>query len=79
LLFFLGRLLHDIGSRSEVQERLRQELATELGEGEMSLARRLPYLTACLYETLRTTSSAIVPHMANRDTSIAGVFIPTVY
>jgi hypothetical protein len=72
----LVRLLHDIGTRSEVQERLRSELAAELGEGEMSLNKRydLPFLTACFYETLRTTSSAIVPHMANRDTSISGSF-----
>jgi hypothetical protein len=72
----LVRLLHDIGTRSEVQERLRSELAAELGEGEMSLNKRydLPFLTACFYETLRTTSSAIVPHMANRDTSISGTF-----
>ena len=68
--------MHDIGTRGEVQARLRLELAGELGEGEeVSLDKRkceLPYLTACFYETLRTTCSAIVPHMANRDTSIAG-------
>ena len=71
--------MHDIGTREGVQQRLRAELASQLGDGEMSLDRRydLPYLTACFYETLRTTSSAIVPHMANRDTSISGpLFLP---
>ncbi|KAL0269797.1 UNVERIFIED_CONTAM: hypothetical protein PYX00_007407 [Menopon gallinae] len=35
----------------------------------------MPYTEATILETLRTSSSPIVPHVANQDTSIGGYFI----
>ena len=71
---FAIRVLIDIATRPRVQAELRAELRRVLGGADFCLAdiARLPLLRAALYETVRTTSSAIVPHVANRNTSIAG-------
>ena len=71
---FAIRVLLDLATRPRVQAELRAELRRVLGGTDFCLAdiARLPLLRAALYETVRTTSSAIVPHVANRNTSIAG-------
>ena len=68
-------MLRDISLDPRVQSKVQLELETEIGEADLRLEKisSLQYLTACFYETLRTTSSAIVPHMANRDTTIGGM------
>lgn len=35
----------------------------------------MPYTEAVILETLRTTSSPIVPHVATQTTKIAGMFL----
>ena len=68
------RLLRDIADSPGVEEKILAEMERELDGQETRLEdiSNLQYLTACFYESLRTTSAAIVPHMANRDTSIGG-------
>ena len=71
---FAIRALIDIATRPRVQTELRAEIRSVLGGADFSLAdkKSLTYLQATFYETVRYTCSAIVPHVANRNTSIAG-------
>ena len=71
---FAIRVLIDIATRPRVQAELRAELGRVLGGAEFCLAdkKSLAYLQATFYETVRYTSSAIVPNVANRNTSVAG-------
>ena len=71
---FAIRALIDIATRPRVQTKVRTELRSVLGNNEFGLAdkKSLTYLQATFYETVRYTCSAIVPHVANRNTSIAG-------
>ena len=68
------RVLIDIATRPMVQEEIRKELCEVLPGGDFSLADKsnLTYLNATFFETVRTTCSAIVPHVANRNTTIGG-------
>ena len=74
MMIMLCRLLRDIAKSPGVEEKILAEMERELDGQESRLEdiSNLQYLTACFYESLRTTSAAIVPHMANRDTSIGG-------
>ena len=71
---FAIRALIDIATRPRVQTEVRAEIQSVLGGDDFSLAdkKSLTYLQATFYETVRHTCSAIVPHVANRNTSIAG-------
>lgn len=72
------RALTDLGTRPALQARLRAELTGELAGAEFYLADkwRLPFMQATFNETVRHTCSAIVPHVATRNTSIAGYTVP---
>ena len=71
---FAIRALIDIATRPRVQTEVRAEIQSVLAGADFSLAdkKSLTYLQATFYETVRHTCSAIVPHVANRNTSIAG-------
>ena len=68
------RAFIDIAARPEVQGALRQELQDTLLGSEFSLAEKcnLPTMAATFNETVRTTCAPLVPHVANRDTTIRG-------
>ena len=70
------RMLRDITDNPKVQEKLRAEIEKEVGAARMSSydVGNIHYLKACFHETLRTTCSAIVPHMANSNTTLGGLF-----
>ena len=72
---FAIRALIDLATRPHVQQKIQTELNSVLDTGDFSLSLKssLPYLQATFYETARTTCSAIVPHVANRNTTIAGL------
>ena len=67
-------MLRYIGQNPEIQDQLIRELDTEFQGGQVRLedVTNVQFLTATFYETLRLTSSAIVPHMTNKDTSVGG-------
>ena len=71
---FAIRALIDVATRPQVQAELQSELTSVLAANDFSLADKssLTYLQATFFETARTTCSAIVPHVANRNTTIAG-------
>ena len=71
---FALRTLIDIAARPAVQGALRQELQETLLGSEFSLAERsiLPFMQATFHESVRTTCTPIVPHVAIKDTSIGG-------
>jgi cytochrome P450 len=67
-------MLRYIAQNPEIQEQLITELDSEFQSSDVVLedVTNIQFLTACFYETLRLTSSAIVPHMTNKDTSVGG-------
>ena len=71
---FALRTLIDIAARPAVQGALRQELQDTLLGSEFSLAERsiLPFMQATFHESVRTTCTPIVPHVAIKDTTIGG-------
>ena len=78
---FAVRALIDIATRPVVQEEIRKELKEVLPDGDFGLGDKtnLKYLNATFFETVRTTCSAIVPHVANRNTTIAGRINQSIY
>lgn len=68
------RAFVDLGARPDIQTKVRSEIKTALGEADFSLEDKasVPILTAAFHETIRMTCSPVIPHIANRDTSIAG-------
>ena len=75
------RFLIDIATRPMVQQEIRKEIKEVLPGGDFGLAdkSKLTYLNAAFFETVRTTCSAIIPHVANRNTTIAGIAISALY
>jgi len=71
---FALRAFINIAARPALQGALRQELNETLLGAEFSLAEKsnLPLMQATFAETIRTTCTPIVPHVANRDTTIGG-------
>ncbi|XP_050522708.1 cytochrome P450 307a1-like [Daktulosphaira vitifoliae] len=75
---FIVKALGFLVERPDVQKRIQEEAdAVTLVSGNIGLAERcqMPYTEAVVYETIRLIASPIVPHMANKDTSIAGMKI----
>jgi len=68
------RAMIDLGTRPATQAVVRRDVLEALNGSQFSLEDKstLPRLTACFYETVRLACPPIVPHVANRDTSIAG-------
>lgn len=73
------RILHDL-SMSSHQE-AKSELKQQIGEIRHSAAnqlvsledrQQLPWIVACMHETIRLTCSPIVPHQATQDSTIDG-------
>ncbi|XP_048754985.2 cytochrome P450 1A1-like [Ostrea edulis] len=64
----------------DIQEKCRQEIESVLGTRRPSVRDRasLPYIEACLYETLRRASafSLTIPHSTLCDTQVGGYDIP---
>ncbi|XP_050423937.1 cytochrome P450 307a1-like [Adelges cooleyi] len=76
---FIVKALGFLVERPDVQQRVQEEAdAAVRVSGNIGLADRcqMPYTEAVVYETIRLIASPIVPHMANRDTSVAGMRIP---
>ena len=76
---FTTRLLIDVATRPEVQRRLREEIQSCVSPGQqfgLAEKSRFVFLQSTFWETVRTTCSAIVPHVANRNTKIAGYTVP---
>ena len=67
-------MLRYISQNKEVQHQLIKQIDAEFATSEIRLENvtNIHFLNACFYETLRLTSSAIVPHMTNKDTSVEG-------
>lgn len=62
----------------EVGEKIQKEIDDiTSGNRDVNLFDKpqMPYTEATILETLRTSSSPIVPHVANQDTSIGGKYI----
>jgi len=62
-------------NRPDVQRRIQEEAdAVVRTSGSIGLTDRshMPYTEAVVYESLRLVASPIVPHLANRDTSVDG-------
>ncbi|XP_071454955.1 cytochrome P450 307a1-like [Hetaerina americana] len=72
----LIKVLAFVSTRPDVQERVRAELKTALaGEKRpVKLSDRLamPYTEAIVFEAIRLIASPIVPHVANKDSTIGG-------
>jgi len=68
------RILYDIARHQDVQTQMRQEVADMLGSKDYTLEDRpgFDYSTATMQESIRMCCSAIVPHMARENTTIAG-------
>jgi len=68
------RILYDLARHQEDQKQIREETSAKLGSREYKLEDKngFPYTTAAIQETIRLCCSAIVPHMANKDTTLAG-------
>lgn len=63
----------------EVGSRIQQEIDEVTGgfrNVNLFDKPNMPYTEATILETLRTSSSPIVPHVANQDTSVGGSFLP---
>lgn len=72
---FIIKTLGFLVDRPDVQRRVQEEAdAVVRTSGSIGLADRsqMPYTEAVVYESLRLIASPIVPHMANRDTSVDG-------
>lgn len=75
---FIIKTLGFMVDRPDVQRRIQEEAdAVVRASGSVGLADRslMPYTEACVYESLRLIASPIVPHLANRDTSVDGKLI----
>lgn len=68
--------LSSVVKHPEVAKRIQEEvdIVTENGKRNVTLFDKvnMPYTDATIWETLRTSSSPIVPHVATLDTSISG-------
>ena len=76
---FATRLLIDVATRPDVQRRLREEIQSCISPGQqygLGEKSKFVFLQSTFHETVRTTSSAIVPHVSNRNTKIAGFSVP---
>lgn len=72
---FIVKTLAFLVDRPDVQRRIQDESDAVIRiSGSIGLADRsqMPYTEAVVYESLRLIASPIVPHLANRDTSIDG-------
>ncbi|XP_060868038.1 cytochrome P450 307a1-like [Metopolophium dirhodum] len=75
---FIVKTLGFLVDRPDVQRRIQEEAdAVIRASGSVGLSDRsqMPYTEAVVYESLRLIASPIVPHLANRDTSVDGVRI----
>ena len=83
----MARLLGYLAINGDVQEQIYEEVASALNRktvdertGKKTITlddqSHMPLTNASIMETLRLTSSPIVPHQARWDTSIQGYFIP---
>lgn len=69
------RVLAFVAQHPEVQQKLQEETDLVIGrDTPVSIDHRkdMPYTEATIMEVLRHTSSPIVPHVANQDTTIGG-------
>jgi len=74
---FVIKTLGFLVDRSDIQRRIQEESdAVIKSSGSIGLTDRsqMPYTEAVVYESLRIIASPIVPHLANRDTSIDGKY-----
>lgn len=72
---FIVKTLGFLVDRPDVQRRIQEEAdAVVRASGYVGLADRsqMPYTEAVVFESLRLIASPIVPHLANRDTSVDG-------
>lgn len=72
---FIIKTLGFLVDRPDVQRRIQMEAdAVVQSSGSIGIADRsqMPYTEAVVFESLRLIASPIVPHLTNRDTSIAG-------
>lgn len=72
---FIVKTLAFLVDRPDVQRYIQEEVDAVIRiSGSIGLADRsqMPYTEAVVYESLRLIASPIVPHLANRDTSIDG-------
>lgn len=79
---FIVKTLAFLVDRPDVQRRVQEEAdAVIQASGSVGLADRhqMPYTEAVVFESLRLIASPIVPHMANRDTSVDGKCSPILY
>uniref|UniRef100_A0A0C9RAF9 Spo_1 protein n=1 Tax=Fopius arisanus TaxID=64838 RepID=A0A0C9RAF9_9HYME len=72
---FLVKVLGYLAPRRHVQEEAQKEIDGIEGLGKivgLEYRRSMPYTEAILLESIRLIASPIVPHVANRDSSVAG-------
>ncbi|XP_015110840.1 cytochrome P450 307a1 [Diachasma alloeum] len=72
---FVVKILGYLAPRRHVQETAQKEIDSVEGVGNvvgLEYRRSMPYTEAILLESIRLIASPIVPHVANRDSSVAG-------
>ncbi|XP_063985741.1 cytochrome P450 307a1-like [Diachasmimorpha longicaudata] len=72
---FVVKIMGYLAPRRHVQERAQKEIDGVEGVGDvvgLEYRRSMPYTEAILLESIRLIASPIVPHVANRDSTIAG-------
>lgn len=75
---FLIKVLGYLATRIHVQESAQREIDGVEGIGNivgLEYRKSMPYTEAILLESIRLIASPIVPHVANRDSSVAGELI----
>ena len=75
---FTIRLMIDVATRPNIQTKLREEIQSLGSDQQFGLEQKnkMMYFQSTFWESVRTTCSAIVPHVANRNTKIAGYSVP---
>lgn len=69
---FLSTVFVFLARNPDAQAKVRQEVSDVFGNDTISLERKLPFCESVIWESARSLSSPLVPHVANCDTHLGG-------
>jgi cytochrome P450 family 307 subfamily A len=69
---FLTTVVVFLARNPVAQAKVREEVSGVFGSDPISLDRKLPYCESVIWESARSLSSPLVPHVANQDTVLGG-------
>ncbi|GAB6027842.1 hypothetical protein CHUAL_002068 [Chamberlinius hualienensis] len=72
---FWTRILAQIIGREDVKSKIREEMEAIKEPIKLEHRSQMPYTQAVIWETLRVTTSPIVPHVATQDETIGGFHV----